>query len=290
MNALCFNLGGVGFELRAKKGIHPPALPPAYAPFIVDAVPSTAGFFSIHPPGAKTLEAISQPFWTCPTWRMGTTSDRRTGIEIHSVTTDSWLPVANLENDFSSGTIVPLAGRRGEGSPFALNYPYDQAILINRLGHFNAGVVHSSGIAFEGAGLLFGGRSDIGKTTIARLWRARGATLLNDDRQIIRMVDGQAFLSPTPWHGEDPEINAKTVPLKAIFHLSQSVENRLQPLDETQALAALLATTVAPFYSPGGMQRLLETWSEVVHRVPSYALAFAPDERVVDFCRTQALA
>jgi hypothetical protein len=206
-------------------------------------------------------------------------------IELHTVATDSWIPIANLSPDFSGGTINCRYGRWAKIAPFVLNYPYDQAILLNRLSRFGAGVVHSCGVVVDGNGLIFGGPSDVGKTTLARLWRENGATLLNDDRVILRVVDGKATLSGSPWHGEEPEVRAQTVPLRAIFHLKQARENKIRELAATEALAKLIATTVAPFYLKENMERLLESWARIVELLPSYVLEFTPDRRAVDACR-----
>jgi hypothetical protein len=280
-----FSLAGLGFELQAAGRELQLQLPPAFEPFLSSGNAPPIASYRVSPDASAVLEPSASALWQCTTWRLGLTQASRTAIELHSVATDSWVPVANLSPDFSDGTINCRYGRWATIAPFVLNYPYDQAILLNRLVHFGAGVIHACGVVVDGNGLIFGGPSDVGKTTLARLWRGDGATLLNDDRVILRVVDGKAQLSGSPWHGEEPEVRAQTVPLRAIFHLKQSRENKVRKLAGTEALAKLIATTVAPFYLKENMERLLESWAQIAELVPSYVLEFTPDRRALDACR-----
>lgn len=289
MNAVGFRLAGVHFVLRS----HDPAgwewtLPPAYDRFRSNEVPREANAeYEICDPErpiepAMTLREI---LWEGETWRMGRTPDGQIGLDLQCATDGSWVPVARVELDFSRGSIRPLHGRHARPSRFALNHPYDQTLVLNRLLHFRAGVVHACGIVEDGGGYIFAGRSGAGKTTLARLWRRHGALLLNDDRVILRERDGRVFLASTPWHGEEAEVNDAMVPLRAIVHLRHASENDLRRLEVPEALTALLATTVAPFYSPEGLRRLVDLWADVAEAIPSYALSFTPDARAVQFCR-----
>lgn len=289
---LGFSLAGVGFQLRSGAGVVDLQLSPAYAPFLGPSpIHPIAGYYGIRPPVSGILEAVraDRLIWECLTWRMGISAGGLHSIEISAVPDNRWITVANINQDFSGGTICPFAGRLGAPSPYALNYPWDQAILMNRLLYFGAGIVHSCGVVIDGQGFMFAGRSGAGKTTISRLWRKSGAILLNDDRVIVRIRDGQLIVCATPWHGEDSEMRPDIVPLRAIFHLEQSSVNRLHRLPETRALTSLLATTVAPFYSAAGMDQLLAVWATVAERVPSYILEFTPDQRPLDLCRAEVI-
>lgn len=266
-----------------------PRLPGIYDPFLVEGLARGPGaVYRILDPSADSILSpeLSDVFWQARSWRMGRTEKGRIGIDLHDLLRDRWIPVASVEPDFSAGDIRPV-GFKGEPAPYALNYPYDQALLMNRLLHSRAGVVHASGLSVGGQGLIFCGRSGAGKTTIARLWKAEQAVLLNDDRVILRVAEDGIRLESSPWHGEDPEVHNRTVPLCAIVHLTQAPANRLRRLDGAEALAALMATTVAPFYFAAGMQKLLDTWARITDDVPSYRLDFTPDRRAVELCRAQ---
>lgn len=203
-------------------------------------------------------------------------------LEIHVVNTNSWLSVANTSRDFSRGRILQRSGRQGLPATYALNYPVDQAILVNRLVQHQAGLVHASAVLLDGGAYLFAGPADVGKTTMARLWMECGATVLNDDRNIIRLINNIPTVSPSPWHGDLTEVNNRTLPLKAIFHLSQAQQNQRNSIDTITAVSKLIATSVAPFYLKQSMEKLLETWAQVCAIVPSYTLAFTPNTSIVD--------
>ena len=208
-----------------------------------------------------------------------------TSIALHSLADSAPVPVANVSPDFSSGRLCPRVGRRAQPSPLALNYPCDHVILMNRLLHYDAVILHACGVATSRGALLFCGASGAGKTTIARLWRSHaGARILNDDRLVVRVSEAQVWAAATPWHGEDPEMSPDPVPLRGCFLLHQAPRNAATPLGAGQALAGLMANAVAPFYSREGTALALEACGRAAEQVPAYALDFTPDERAVSEC------
>src|SRR3989338_3303063 len=84
-------------------------------------------------------------------------------------------------------------------------YDFLQVLLINYFAQRNEGIfTHSVGIKdIDGEGLLFNGKSGCGKSTTARLWHKHSkAIVLNDDRIIVRKINGKFFIYGSPWHGE----------------------------------------------------------------------------------------
>lgn len=215
---------------------------------------------------------------------MGSLPGNRIGIEIHHALRNLWVPVADLAPDFTHGRIQPFAGRRADPSPYALNYPYDQAILTNLLNRSRVIVLHASAIILEGRGWVFGGRSGIGKTTLSRLLRDHlGATLLNDDRCALYHDHGQWSVTPTPWHGEEPEIQHQHAPLAGIVHLERSPQpGTYASLPPDLALPRLLATTIAPFYSQPDLTHTLDALDHLIQHIPSFTFSFHPDSRAIE--------
>jgi hypothetical protein len=287
VSRLAFSLAGIPFTLTSasRSGI---ALPETYAPFVHRSTThSPAAAYRILRAGDTLVSpgADGQVVWDCPTWRMVRTTSRRFCIQLRVVPGEDLLTVAVADPDFSAAEILPRAGRKGAASAHALNYPCDQALIINRLGYFNAGLVHACGVAWQDSALLFSGPSGVGKTTIGRLWRDAGGTLLNDDRMLVRWVSGDVYASATPWHGEEREIRADIHPLGAVYFLRHGEENRIDPLGAAESVAELMANTVAPFYLPDAIERIMDTWSAVLESVPAFRFTFTPDARAVEACR-----
>jgi hypothetical protein len=285
-----FALAGFPFRVEAAPGAPLLPLPEPYRPFL-ESAPD-------HPPAAHLiLEAADHtlpaptaavPAWSCETWRLRRTPDDSSVLEIHTLPHDRWVTVAEADAAFTHARLRPVFGRLGAPSDAALNYPSDQVLLTNRLLRLGAVVLHACGVVMDGRGYVFCGRSGIGKTTMARMWRNRGAILLNDDRIILRLVDGEVRLFSSPWHGEEREVKAGNVPLAGFFHLTQAPAHRLSPLTGALAGARLVATAIAPFYAADGIACLLEQAERLTAHAPSYDLAFAREPSVVDVCLQQA--
>ena len=273
------NIAGCSFTFSAQDEAF--ALPDAYSQFTVDtATPSPAGTYTLC--SDLLFQANQDILWSGTTWRMVREEDAYR-VDLRVLDTETWIPTARLSPDFSSGDLVPLVGRNPVISDVSLNYPLDQVIFINRLPRCGAVLLHASGILHNEKVYLFCGRSDIGKTTMARIWRDAGATLLNDDRMLVWVENGTIMASPSPWHGEDPEINLATAPVAGIYHLHQTSQHELKSLDAIKSLSALTATAVLPFYLKENLDHGLDVLQTVAENVSSYRLGFQPTPDVVGF-------
>lgn len=285
-----FSLAGFTVRVQAAQGASLLPLPEAYRPFVASPdAPPPAARLTLQATGQRLdtpAEAVAA--WSCETWRLRRATDGSAFLEIHTLPHHQWITVAQASADYAEACVRPVAGRRGAPAAWALNYPTDQALLTNRLLRLGAVVLHACGVVLDGRGYVFCGRSGIGKTTMARLWRRQGATLLNDDRIILRLIEGEVRLFSSPWHGEEREVRAGNVPLAAFFHLRQAPTHALKSLGGALPSARLVATSIAPFYAADGVARLLEQAEVLTARTPSYDLAFAPDPSVVDLCLKQA--
>lgn len=279
-------LAGFPFQVQAAPGTPLLPLPAAYQPFAADPADRPATVFTLDT-AEIDVPAAAVPAWSCETWRLRRTTDGASFLEIHTLPASRWVAVAEASPDFERARLRPVSGRFGAASALALNYPADQALLTRRLLRLGAVVLHACGVVMEGRGYVFCGRSGIGKTTMARLWRDRGAILLNDDRIILRVINGEVRLFSSPWHGEERTVRAGNVPLAGFFHLSQAPHHTLTPLGGALAGARLVATAIAPFYTAEGIALLLEHVEALTALTPSYDLAFARTPEVVDLCLGQ---
>ena len=286
MSGHSFALAGFPFRIEAAPGAPLLPLPEPYLPFLEAAAGTPPAAHLILEAAGQTLPAPASavPAWSCETWRLRRTVEGSSVLEIHTLPHNDWVAVADANADFTRARLRPVFGRLGAPSGVALNYPSDQVLLTNRLLRLGAVVLHACGVVMNGRGYVFCGRSGIGKTTMARMWRNRGAILLNDDRVILRLVNGEVRLFSSPWHGEEREVKAGNVPLAGFFHLTQAPTHQLTPLAGALAGARLVATAIAPFYAANGIACLLEQADQLTAHAPSYDLAFARESSVVDLC------
>jgi len=280
-------IAGTSFDLVPESPICPESFSPAYLPFLSlspsDAIRPSAVYHIITPDTPRLAAIEDSPFWANEIWRMGTIGDRY-GIEIYNVMRNRWIPVANVDHDFSRGVIQPFHGRRAEPAPHALNYPYDQAILINRLLIEQVVIIHGAGIAIDGKGYVFFGPSGTGKTTISRLWREHGAELLNDDRvAIYRAKSGEWRLAGTPWHGEEPIVSPKDVPLGGVVRLRQSDSNFLRTLSPIEGLSELLSCALIPFFSRSRIELAMDLLSALPDNTRLTEFSFQPNRSALDY-------
>jgi hypothetical protein len=197
--------------------------------------------------------------------------------------------VARFNSSFTSGNVwLRDACLTGEYPTLPLDYPLDELLMISLLARGRGVEVHACGVIDkDGAAYLFAGQSGAGKSTIARLWSRAGATILSDDRIVLRIRDGKVWMYGTPWHGEEQFGCPEAAPLSRIFFLAHAPENKTATITKAGAAALLFARAFPPFYDKAGLDFTLSFLGDVMHRVPASQLAFVPDAGVVGFVRAQ---
>ncbi len=200
---------------------------------------------------------------------------------------DSPYVAAFFDQEFRTGEIHRLV-RDSERSPLdgllnhPLTHPLGQVLMICLLGQGRGLMVHACGIAHEGQGYLFCGQSTHGKTTMAHLWEGN-ATVLNDDRIILRRCNGRVWMYGTPWHGDRAFVSPRGVPLDKLFFLSKGPRNSAVSLVPADACAMALARSFPPIWDYRAMEFTLGFLSDLVSEIPCYNLAFVPDASIVEF-------
>lgn len=135
-------------------------------------------------------------------------------------------------------------------------------------------IFHSSAIMVDGEAYLFTAPSGTGKSTHARLWREMlgdKAVMINDDKPIIRYVDGAFYVYGTPWNGKhhlDTNTRAK---IKAICKIYQAKENKIERASTQDMLITILNQTIRPS-SLEQMDKLLVLIDKMLKEVNLYTL------------------
>lgn len=144
---------------------------------------------------------------------------------------------------------------------------------------------HASGVIDGGQGILFVGRSGTGKSTLWDFWRRAGATVLGDERTLIRRVGGEYRVFGSPWPGSRPEATAASAPLRQVYLISHGERHSVCPLSLPRGIAAVYPQVYGPRWDPQTQGALLRTTEDLLRSVPGSALSFRKDPDVVAFLR-----
>lgn len=199
--------------------------------------------------------------------------------------------LARFDAAFANGSVLVTRefADAYDGFVPALQYPLDELLWSNLLARGRGLEIHACGVIdTDGFGMLFPGHSGAGKSTISRSWHEQGATIVSDDRVVIRMRDKRPWLFGTPWHGDERLASPAAAPLKRILFLSRGPSHAVRGMTPATAAARLLACAFPPFHDRAAIDFTVCLLGEVAAAVPCAELAFVPDAAVVPFVRTLA--
>ena len=181
-------------------------------------------------------------------------------------------------------------------------FPSDQILIARLLADRKGCYLHSAGAIINGAGMLFVGHSEAGKSTITQLLmdagvRANGRSpmqveILCDDRNIVRkwlpslattrQGGGEWRVYGTWSHGDVPVVSANDAPLRAICFIEKANENTLTPLtDRKEITRRLLACVIKPFVTADWWTKTLDLIEQMVGEVPCYVMRFDKSGEIV---------
>lgn len=135
-------------------------------------------------------------------------------------------------------------------------------------------IFHCSAIMVDNEAYLFTAPSGTGKSTHTRLWREMlgdKAVMINDDKPIIRYIDGEFYVYGTPWKGKHELGNNCRAKIKAICQIYQSKENVITKLQPKQILMTILNQTLRP-KELSDMDKLLTLIDKLLNSVSLYSL------------------
>jgi hypothetical protein len=139
-------------------------------------------------------------------------------------------------------------------------------------------------ITSSGSGYLFVGQSGAGKSTLSRIWLTEpGATLLSDERIIVRQEADGLWMYGTPWHGDGYIANQGRAPLERVYFLRHGPRNQTRALAASEAVARLFACGFTPFHDRSGLDYSLGVLTDVARHCRCEELSFVPDRSAVEF-------
>ncbi len=138
----------------------------------------------------------------------------------------------------------------------------------------NGIIFHCSAIMVNGEAYLFTAPSGTGKSTHTRLWREvlkSKAVMINDDKPIVRFIDGDFYVYGTPWRGKHQIGENTRAKIKGICKIYQAKENVIRKISPMQMFITILDQTVRP-KEEKEMDKLLTLLDKMVKSVELYEL------------------
>ena len=145
---------------------------------------------------------------------------------------------------------------------------------------YNAIVFHGSVVALDGRAYLFTAPSGTGKTTHTRYWLSQvpGSYVLNGDKPLLRMMDGEVFACGTPWQGKEHMGVNECLPLAGLCVLERGKADSIRRIDLQEALPALIGQAHRPQES-AALVRVVELVGKIGTMVPLWHMSATLDER-----------
>ncbi len=121
--------------------------------------------------------------------------------------------------------------------------------LCEKMVDYDAFLFHASVVSVDGKAYAFAAKSGVGKSTHTRLWLehfGEKAMIVNGDKPIIRIENGQFVAYGTPWCGKENLENNIGVPLKALCFLERGTKNRIERADSKEVCRRIFHQVVMP--------------------------------------------
>ena len=145
---------------------------------------------------------------------------------------------------------------------------------------YGAVVLHASAVEMDGKAYLFSAPCGTGKSTHTSLWKSvfgEKANIFNDDKPILRNMEGTWYAYGAPWCGKDGiNINMK-VPVAGICFLKQAPENKIRRLSNREAVQKIIWQTAHNYANAERMDKRLALIDSIVRTIPIFELENRPE-------------
>ncbi len=171
--------------------------------------------------------------------------------------------------------------------PMKIFNPVIEVCLLTRLAREGGLLLHSAGVLSRRGGHIFTGASGTGKSTLSSFFAERGASVLSDERMIIRKNGASFVAHGTPWVGSGAYAKNESGPVTGLFCIRQAQRHHTEALSPGAALSFILPQCFLPHWDRTAMEATLAFLGDLVLHVPCKSLAFAKHPDVIDFVHDQ---
>ncbi len=297
-NSVNKEIGGVLFSIYCQDAVILPEPDPAYQLFLKKTDKTRSDIcidVELHLGGVPATRGMSKIFETSQAWSMFVRGSQYF-LEFKPAGFKEPLWLTRYDLDFAE--IQVYCGKKlirdERGKTFVSNpvrYPLDQVLLMYVLSFAEGVLLHAAGVNIGGRGMIFPGKSGAGKSTLSKQFITRDSSeVLNDDRMVVRKIDGAFKAFGTPWPGEAGITLNKSMPLSGVFFIHHSSDNVIKEISPQEALERFLPVTSIPWYDQEIMSKILTFCEGLVTSVPAYDLYFKPGPEVAELLEEFKLA
>lgn len=124
-------------------------------------------------------------------------------------------------------------------------------------------MLHCSYIISNGKAILFCGKSGIGKSTQAKLWKDfADAEIINGDKAVVYSENGKLYAASLPISGTSKICLNQTSEIQAIIILFQNTKNSVDEIGISEKVSLLASNAVYDFWRDGETVNVVELCSE----------------------------
>jgi hypothetical protein len=168
--------------------------------------------------------------------------------------------------------------------PMQVLNPIVELCLVTRVARSGGIVLHSAGVVFPKGGYVFTGPSGAGKSTLAQLHADAGASVLSDERMIVRKSGSGVVAHGTPWVGSGHYAKNASGPVTALYCIRHGVtSHRIEAMRPGAIMSAILQQCFLPHWDREAMDSTLAFLSTMIRTIPCQSLAFLKQPDIVNY-------
>lgn len=176
-----------------------------------------------------------------------------------------------------------------KGNALTRSYGLNNALMLTYAfaGAYKGTVLmHASVVRQGGFGYAFIAKSGTGKSTQVSNWLRYipGCDMMNDDNPVVRVIGKDCFIYGSPWSGKTPCYRDVKAPLGAVTRIDRQPFNSVERVSAVESFVSLLPSVSSMKWDIELFNRICDTITKIVERVPIYVLHCLPDRNSAEVC------